>query len=75
MEITITRAQFEAARERMKNEYGVLLEGDGGILSHSGVHISFAYKEPTLDITVLSKPFFIKESTIETDIAEWFTTT
>ena len=73
MRLTITRAQLESSRTRLKAD-GVDLVGDSGTVSHAGVVLAFTFIEPYLDIEIMHKPFIVSQSFVTDKINEWFKT-
>ena len=72
--ITVTPQQYDAFLAKMKTERDVLLETTptGGKLSHHGTVISWTYANGSLAPTVVSKPLFTTESSLEQWIDEQF---
>lgn len=68
----LTRAQFEAARERLFHQ-GITVTGDEGKIEARKVGIDFAYNgTDTLTITMEYKPWIIPASEVEQKIRVWF---
>ena len=71
LSITLTRAQFEAARAKCAQK-GVQFIGDSGDVEGHKVGIAFDFQEPTLHLTIEHKPIYYPEADVENEIRNWF---
>jgi hypothetical protein len=69
----LTSAQLEEMRKKLSGQ-GTKLVGDEGDISKFGVTLHFTYVEPTLNIDVTHKPFYIKDETVSNTVNNWFKT-
>jgi hypothetical protein len=59
IEIPLTPEQFAALAAKVLEEQGIALTGDEGKLTKMGVTASYQYKDGTLSVAILEKPFFV----------------
>jgi hypothetical protein len=73
MTFPLTRPQLEQRRQLLA-QAGVSMEGDHGIISHSGVSLKIDYYESyqMLSIEIVSKPWYVPEAVVEGKIKGWF---
>ena len=68
----VTRDRFQAIRARIRAQADVEIVGDLGTAQASGFKAEWVYKEPTqtLEIQILSKPFFVSEQYVASKIRD-----
>ena len=71
MQFTLTREQLEAKRVALKEEEGLELTGDHGVIRQMGVTVEYGFEEPVLTVTIIEAPPFL-HSLAESRIHEWF---
>jgi hypothetical protein len=59
IQIALTPEQFAALAAKVLEEQGIALTGDEGQLTKMGVTASYRYKDGTLSVAILEKPFFV----------------
>ena len=71
IQVAMTPAQFEAAGLKLKQQYGLLLQGSKGTLSKSGVTASYAYDGASLEVSILKKPLLFSINFCEAQLVKW----
>ena len=64
-------AEAWAAGKRKMAEFGVVLEGDEGVVSSRGVKASYQYAEGRLRVEILEKPFFVSKDYCEEQMRKY----
>jgi hypothetical protein len=77
MKLTLTPAQFHAALSKLYSEPGASVSlgsgGNSGSVTGDGVTIGFTYDgSSSLAVNVLSKPWYLPESVVESHISQYF---
>jgi hypothetical protein len=72
MQIYMNRAQFTKALAEVSEKTGEQITADEGTLSHSGVTVQYGFDGVYLDLTIVSKPFFLTTGYVESQITAWF---
>lgn len=71
IERPMTRAEFAATQERLR-DMGRTISGDVGTISEMGVTIGYAYDGAMLRVRLISKPWVIRFSTVQSKVQEMF---
>lgn len=71
MTFQISPAELEAKRQQL-GKSGITIEGDSGTIQTHGVALSYTYDGATLTVTTVSKPFYIPQSTIDSELSGFF---
>lgn len=71
MTLSLTRDQFEAAREHLSSEHGIMLDGDNGLVESDGIELTYEYNGESLTVTVKRHPLLKPTWAIEKKIKEW----
>jgi hypothetical protein len=71
IQVAMTPAQFEAAADKLKSNYGLVLSGSQGTLSKSGVTATYAYDGAELMVNILKKPFLVTTNYCESQLVKW----
>lgn len=66
---SVTKDKVNSVLKSLSEMNGVTLTGTGPwTISGDGVVANVSYLEPTLDVKIVKKPFFISNDTIENEI-------
>jgi hypothetical protein len=73
MQIALTPDQIAAAVANIKKSYKINVALPSGQITRQGVTLTYIYDgSALLHISVTKKPFFVEESYVESQIAQWF---
>jgi len=70
IEIPLTPEEF-AAKSAQIAKQGIVLTGNEGTIEKMGVKANWAYADGLLKITILDKPFFLSEASVEEQLRRW----
>ncbi len=70
VDVAMSPEAFAAGKRRMA-EFGVVLEGDQGVVSKSGVKASYRYADGRLRVEILEKPFFVSKEYCEEQMRKY----
>lgn len=71
IERPMTRTEFTAAQQRVR-DMGREIDGDVGTISDMGVTIRYYYDGDVLRVRLVSKPWVIRKSTVQSKVQEMF---
>ncbi len=73
IEIPLTPEEFAAKASQLAATQGIVLTGNHGEISKSGVKASYDYADGQLTIHILEKPFIVSTAYCEEQIKAWLT--
>jgi hypothetical protein len=68
MTISMTPAQFEAAKAKLAADQAIVLVGDVGTIRKLGCAATYAFDGTKLTVTVFQRPFFVTQAHCEQEI-------
>ena len=71
IQIALTPEQFTALAVKVQQEQGITLTGNEGKLTKMGVTASYLYKDGTLNVAILEKPFFVSTEYCEEQLRKF----
>lgn len=71
IKIPLTREQYGAKVQQLKDEQGIELTGDSGQVSKLGCVLDYVYDGAELAVDVIEKPFLFSKAHVEAIVAGW----